>query len=292
MAITSELVKQLREMTGIGMMKCKEALEATDGDLEKAVEHLRKKGLATADKKAGRATNEGCIACYIDPNGKIGVLLEVKCETDFAARSDDVRQLCRDLCAQIAANKRLAIGNEDAAAAMVEKEREVCQERVKGIVAKLGENISVNRFTHYEIGESEGCIASYIHSNAKIGVLIEVQCKTDSGARSDDLRQLSRDLCMQIAATKPLGISKEDIPAATIEKEREIYGEQVKDKPAQIIEKIVDGKLQAFFKERCLLEQPFVKDPKTTVGDLLKSIVAKLGENLSVTRFVRFEIGE
>ena len=195
MAITSETVKQLREMTGIGMMKCKEALEATDGDLQKAVEYLRKQGLATADKKAGRATNEGCIA-------------------------------------------------------------------------------------------------SYIHSNAKIGVLVEIKCETDFVARSDDFRQLARDLCMQIAATRPLGISKEDVPAATVEKEREIYAEQVKGKPAQIIGKIVDGKLQAFFKERCLLEQPFVKDPKTTVGDLLKSIVAKLGENISVSRFVRFEIGE
>jgi len=195
MAITSETVKQLREMTGIGMMKCKEALEATGGDLEKAVEYLRKKGLATADKKAGRATNEGCIA-------------------------------------------------------------------------------------------------SYIHSNAKIGVLIEVKCETDFVARRDDFRQLSRDLCMQIAATKPLGISKDDVPAAVVEKEREIYREQVKGKPAEIVEKIVDGKLNAFFKERCLLEQPFVKDPKTTIGELLKGIVAKLGENISVTRFVRYEIGE
>lgn len=195
MAITSEQVKQLREMTGIGMMKCKEALEATGADFEKAVEYLRKQGLSTADRKAGRTTNEGCIA-------------------------------------------------------------------------------------------------SYIHSNSKIGVLVELKCETDFVARNEEFRQLARDLCMQVAATRPLGISTEDVPAAIVEKEREIYREQVKDKPPQVVEKIVEGKLAAFFRERCLLEQPFVKDPKVTVGDLVKGLVAKLGENLSVSRFVRMELGE
>ena len=195
MVITSEAVKQLRERTGIGMMKCKEALEATGGDFEKAVEYLRKKGLATADKRAGRTTNEGAIASYIHSNVKIGVLVEVKCESDFVARNDEFRQLCRDLC-------------------------------------------------------------------------------------------------MQVAATKPIGISKDDVPPAIVEKEREIYREQVKGKPPEVTEKIIEGKLQAFFKERCLLEQPFVKDPKTTVSDLVKSLVAKLGENITVGRFVRLELGE
>lgn len=195
MAITAEAVRQLREITGIGMMKCKEALEATGGDIEKAVEHLRKQGLKTAEKRAGRET-------------------------------------------------------------------------------------------------SEGVIASYIHSNSKIGVLVELRCETDFVARNDEFRQLARDLCMQVAATRPVAVCKEQVPAEIVEKEREIYREQVKDKPPQAVEKIVQGKLDAFFKERCLLEQPFVKDPKTTVADLVKSLVAKLGENITVGRFVRMQMGE
>jgi len=195
MAITADLVKQLREITGIGMMKCKEALQATGGDIEKAVDHLRKQGLRSADKKAGRET-------------------------------------------------------------------------------------------------AEGVIASYIHSNNKIGVLVELKCETDFVARSDDFRQLGRDLCMQVAATKPLCVSRDEVPEDVLERERDIYREQFKDKPAQAVDKIIEGKLVAFFKERCLLDQPFVKDPKTSVADHVKAAVAKLGENITVTRFVRLEIGE
>ena len=195
MAITSEAVKQLRERTGIGMMKCKEALEATGGDTEKAIEYLRKQGLKSADKRAGRET-------------------------------------------------------------------------------------------------SQGVIASYVHSNNKIGVLVEVKCETDFVARNEEFRQFARDLCMQVAATRPVAISQDQVPATVVEKEREIYREQVKDKPPQAVEKIVEGKLQAFFKERCLLDQPFVKDPKMTVTDLLKSLIAKLGENIAISRFVRMELGE
>ena len=195
MPASAAQVKQLREMTNIGMMKCKEALEATNGDLEKAVEYLRKQGLKTAEKRAGRETSEGVIASYIHSNGKIGVLVELKCETDFVARSDD-------------------------------------------------------------------------------------------------FRQLGRDLSKQVAATRPIALSRDDVPADVIERELDIYREQVKDKPPQAIEKIVEGKLGAFFQERCLLDQPFVKDPKTSVGDLIKSLIAKLGENITVGRAVRLELGE
>ncbi len=195
MAVSAATVKQLRESTGIGLMKCKEALDACDGDIEKAIEHLRKQGLKTAEKKAGRETSEGVIASYIHSNGKIGVLVELKCETDFVARNDE-------------------------------------------------------------------------------------------------FRQLGRDLCMQVAATRPAAVSRDQVPADLVAKEREIYAEQVKDKPPQAIEKIVQGKLDAFFKERCLLDQPFVKDPKTCVADHIKALVAKLGENITVGRVVRLQMGE
>ena len=195
MAITAALVKQLREMTNIGMMKCKEALDATGGDLEKAVEYLRKQGLKTAEKRAGRETTEGIIASYIHSNGKIGVLVELKCETDFVARNED-------------------------------------------------------------------------------------------------FRQLGRDLCMQVAATRPIAVSREQVPADVIEREKDIYREQVKGKPPQAVEKILEGKLSAFYQERCLLDQPFVKDPKTSVADLLKALIARLGENIAVGRVVRLELGE
>jgi elongation factor Ts len=195
MPASAAQVKQLREMTNIGMMKCKEALEATNGDLDKAVEYLRKQGLKTAEKRAGRETSEGFIASYIHSNGKIGVLVELKCESDFVARGDD-------------------------------------------------------------------------------------------------FRQLGRDLCMQVAATKPIAVSRDQVPADVVERERDIYREQVKDKPPQAVEKILEGKLTAFYKERCLLDQPFVKDPKTSVEDLIKSLIAKLGENITVGRVVRLELGE
>jgi len=195
MATSAAQVKELRDRTGIGMMKCKEALQATDGDLDKAVEYLRKQGLAAAEKKAGRETSEGYIGSYIHSNGKIGVLVEVKCETDFVARNDDFRALCRDLC-------------------------------------------------------------------------------------------------MQVAAARPQWVSRDDVPEDVLEKEREIYRVQFKDKPPQAIDKIVEGKLRSFYEEHCLLDQKFVKDPKTSIADLLKSLVAKLGENLAIGRFVRLEIGD
>lgn len=195
MAISAARVKELRQKTGIGMMKCKEALQETGGDLDKAVDYLRKQGLAAADRRAGRSTNEGVIA-------------------------------------------------------------------------------------------------SYIHSNNKLGVLVELRSETDFVALNEDFQRLGRDLCMQVAAARPLCVSKDDVPEDVLEKERDIYREQFKDKPAAAIEKIVEGKLQAFYKERCLLEQPFVKEPKTSVGDLIKTLAAKLGENITVTRFVRMELGE
>ncbi len=195
MAITAALVKELRERTGIGMMDCKRALEETDGDIEKAVDHLRKQGLAAAAKRAGRETSEGYVASYIHSNGKIGVLVELKSETDFVARSDE-------------------------------------------------------------------------------------------------FRALGRDLCMQVAAARPQWATPEDVPEDVLGKEREIYREQFKDKPAQAIEKIVEGKLRSFYEDHCLLSQKFVKEPKTTVGDLVKQMAAKVGENVSIGRFVRLEIGE
>ena len=195
MAITAALVKQLRDMTGLGMMDCKKALQETDGDLEGAVDYLRKKGLAGAAKRAGRETSEGFVASYIHSNGKIGVLVELKCESDFVARNDD-------------------------------------------------------------------------------------------------FRALGRDLCMQIAAARPQWTSPEDVPEDVLAKEREIYAEQFKDKPPQAIEKIVEGKMRSFYEDNCLLNQKFVKEPKTTVGDLIKQFAAKTGENVQVGRVVRLEIGE
>ena len=195
MAITAALVKQLREMTGLGMMDCKKALQETGGDIEGAVDYLRKKGLAGAAQRAGRET-------------------------------------------------------------------------------------------------TEGFIASYIHSNARIGVLLELKCESDFVARNEDFRGLGRDLCMQIAAARPQWTAPEDVPEDVLAKEREIYGEQFKDKPPQAVEKIVEGKMRSFYEETCLLNQKFVKDPKTTVGDLIKQFAAKTGENIQVGRMVRLEIGE
>jgi len=195
MAVSAAAVKELRDKTGIGMMDCKKALVEAGGDMEKAVDILRKKGMAAADKRAGRATGEGFIGSYVHTNGKIGVIVELNCETDFVARNEE-------------------------------------------------------------------------------------------------FRALAKDLSMQIAATNPMTVSAEDVPAEVVERERAIFAEQVKDKPENIIERIVDGKMKKFYEEQCLLDQDFVKDPDRKVGELVRELSGKVGENITVRRFARFAVGE
>ena len=279
MAFTAKDVQTLRERTGVGMMDCKKALVETDGDMEKAIDILREKGLAAAAKKAGRIAAEGMV--YADVYGKVGVVIEVNSETDFVAKNADFQAFVQDV-AKVVADKApasvedlltLPMGEGDVAAALREK------------ILVIGENLSIRRFERYE-----GDCVAYVHGGGRIGVLVKFEA---DGVDADALTTCGKDVAMQIAALNPLYLSKESVPAADIEKEKEILVGQIKNdpktanKPEQIIQKMVDGRIGKFYETNCLLEQAFVKDGDVSVG----KYVASCG-NMTVVDFVRFEKGE
>jgi len=273
--ITAALVGKLREMTNAGLMDCKKALTECQGNLEAAVDVLRKKGVAAAAKKAGREAKEGVIAQHIQPGAKAGVIVEVNCETDFVAKNETFRAFCDDIAARVCANPSEDL--EPLRAAQV---------------AKIGENILISRHQRMEVG-GNGAVAAYIHTGAKVGVLVEVSAGKESTSSSDDFKQLVRDITLQIAAASPVAVSREQIDPELVAKEKEIAAEQVKNKPAQAIAKIVEGKLEKFYQNICLLDQGFVKkNGEVTVREHINEVAAKLGDQLVVRRFSRFQVGE
>jgi len=282
MEITAKMVKDLREQCGAGMMDCKKALEEAGGDLDKAVDVLRTKGLADLAKKAGRATNEGVIAAYVSDDAKTGVLVEVNCETDFVARNGEFQSFVNDLAAHIAKN---APADVDALKAQTFTGREHTVEQVLGeMVSKLGENMGITRFARREAGEN-GAIGSYIHGGGRIGVLVEGADMGDSGTA------LLRDIAMQVAAASPAFARREEVPADVSDHEMSIYKAQAAEsgKPEPIQEKIAQGRLDKYFKEVCLVEQPFVKDPDVTVA---KHVERTVGKDAKIVGFTRFVLGE
>jgi elongation factor Ts len=283
--ITAEMVKQLRDKTNCGFMDCKKALQETQGDLEAAVTYLRQKGIAVASKRAERETSEGTVWSYVGPEAKTGVLLEVNCESDFVAKTDGFQGFGEALAAQIAQT-----APTDVEALLGEKWQNrdglTVQDYLNELIGQLGENIRVRRFARFA---NSGPLAAYIHFGGKIGVLLELQ----AGSNSDELQTLARDLAMQVAATNPLAVSKEAVDPEVVAKEKAIYEAQAKEsgKPEKIIERMVSGRLEKFFKEVCLVEQPFVKNPDVTVAQLLKDAAASSSGPVQVTRFVRYQIG-
>ena len=272
--ITAELVKQLREKTGAGMMDCKKVLTETDGDMEKAAELLRERGIAKAAKKSGRVAAEGLVCSYVSEDKKVGAIVEVNAETDFVAKNEEFKAFCADV-AEIVAKKNPA----DVEALLVEKYKDTdktVQETLTGKIATIGENMTIRRFARFE---TNGLVESYIHGDGKIAVLVEL-AKGDS--------TLAKDVCMQIAAAKPEYLKREDVPADAVNKEMEILKAQAMNegKPAEIAEKMVQGRIGKFYSEICLLDQEFVKDPNVKVGAMVSS---KGGE---IVRFARFEKGE
>src|SRR5579863_1062138 len=239
--ITAALVGKLREMTGAGLMDCKKALAEMKGDLEAAVDYLRKKGAASAAKKASRVANEGVIVQAIQPGARAGILVEINCETDFVARNDDFRAFCDDV-----AKKLLENPGTDLEALRTAQ------------VAKIGENIQISRHHRLEVS-GNGMIAAYIHTGAKVGVLVEVGSGKEATTGSEEFKQFVKDITLQIAAGHPFVVSREQVPADMLAKEKEIAAEQVKGKPPQAIAKIVEGKLEKFYQGYCLLDQGFVK---------------------------------
>jgi elongation factor Ts len=273
---TAADVGKLRELTGAGLMECKKALVEANGNLEAAVDLLRKKGIASATKKATRDTKEGVIAQCILPGAKTGVMAEINCETDFVARNETFRAFYDDI------TRKLASG---AAVESLETERVAA-------VARIGENIQIPRFVRYEVAGS-GIVAAYIHTGAKVGVLVEVGAGKEATVATEDFKQLVRDITLQIAAGNPAVISREQIAAATVAKEKEIAAEQVKNKPPQAIAKIVEGKLEKYYQGICLLDQGFVKrNSEVSIKEHMGSIAKQLGDEIVIRRFARFQVGE
>jgi elongation factor Ts len=274
--ITPALVGQLRAMTGAGLMNCKKALDETKGDLQAAVDLLRKQGAAAAVKKADRAANEGLIGQAVTHGGRVGVLVEVNCETDFVARNDSFKALVNELAGKVAADPAVNLESDRVAA-----------------VARIGENIQIRRHQRFEVNGS-GAVAAYIHTGGKVGVLVEVGATKDATVATEEFKGLLRDITLQIAAASPVSVGRNDVPAAVIEKEREIAAQSdaLKGKPAAALAKILEGKLNKFFETACLLEQGFVKNPDLKVEAHVGSVGKQLGDTLTVRRFLRFQVGE
>jgi elongation factor Ts len=275
MSISAQQVKELRERTGLGMMECKAALSETHGDMEAAADLLRKKAGAKVEKKAGRTAAEGTIGIYISPDRKLAAMVEVNSETDFVAKGDEFAEFAT---AAALATAKSSPANVDALYKLPVKEGATgtLSQTREGMVMKLGENINVRRFERF--AAAKGHVGSYVHGH-KIGVLVEI----DGGNE-----ELARDIAMHIAASRPEYVSKDQVPAAAIAKEKEIFAAQAKDsgKPAEIIEKMVMGRVSKYLNEVTLLGQPFVKDPDTTIEKLLKS------KGATAVRFSRYEVGE
>ena len=275
--ITPAVVAKLREMTGAGMMECKKALTQAQGDLDAAVDILRKSGAASAAKKASRDANEGLIAQYILPGGKAGVLVEVNCETDFVARNDSFRAFCDELAKKIAANPAVDLEADRIAA-----------------VARIGENIKIARHARLEVS-GNGLVAAYIHTGAKVGVLVEVGAGKAETTSREEFKQLVKDITLQIAAGHPQAVSREEVPAEVVAKEREIaaQSDRLKGKPAAALEKILAGVLDKFFQTYCLVDQGFVKrNSEVSVKEHVGQVAKQLGDEITIRRFLRFQVGE
>lgn len=275
--ITATQVGKLREMTGVGMMECKRALVAANGDMDAAVDLLRKSGAASAAKKATREAREGVIAQYIAPGGQSGVLVEINCETDFVARNEAFRAFADEIAKKIAANPNVDL----------EADRQ-------GSVAKMGENIKITRNARLEV-TGNGLVAAYIHTGAKVGVLVEVGAGKAETVAKDDFKQLVKDITLQIAAGFPQAVSREVIPAAVVAKEREIaaQSDRLKGKPAAAMEKILAGVMEKFYQTYCLVDQGFVKrNSEVSVKEHVAQVAKQLDDEITIRRFVRFQVGE
>jgi elongation factor Ts len=272
--VTVAQISKLRQQTSAGMMDCKKALIESDGDHEAAVDWLRKKGTATAEKKSTRTTSEGIISHHILPGAKAGILLEVNCETDFVGKNESFQNLCADF-----------------AQSLLEDPNADLEARRTTAVAEVGENIVINRHARLEV-KGHGAIAAYIHHGAKVGVLVQVSTGKEATAENDDFKSLLRDITLQIAAASPEFVDRSSIDPALIAKEKEIAAEQFKDKPAQAIEKIVEGKLEKHFSTVCLVDQAFVKQGDLAVKDHIATTTKALDDTITVDAFLRYQVGE
>jgi elongation factor Ts len=284
-AITADMVKKLRDQTGAGMMECKNALTEANGSFEEATTILRKRGLASVAKKAGRTTSEGLIGSRLSEDRARGILAEVNCESDFVARTPDFQELIQDVLTEID-----TAGDAATEAWLTDPQGPVLK-RVAPVIAKLGENMAVPRFVRYA---GRGHVGQYIHMGGKIGVQVEFSGVTPEIARRDEFQTLVKEIAMQIAAASPAYASRDAVPADVLDKERSIYRAQMENsgKPPNVIDKIVEGKLGSFYQQVVLPDQPSIRDPKMTVKDVVGAANKALGASVTVTRFARLKVGE
>lgn len=288
MAFTAKDVQSLRERTGVGMMECKKALSASDGDMDKAIEILREKGLAAAAKKSGRIAAEGVVLATVDEATKIGVVIEVNSETDFVAKNEKFMEFVESCAKTVAANKPADV---DALLKLPAVGLNMTiEEELRDKILTIGENMKIRRFTY-----AEGTVCTYVHGGGRIGVMVSFD--TDLGDKAE-FQDYAKDVAMQIAAINPLYLNETAVPAEVIEKEKEILtaqianDEKLKNKPAQIIAKMVEGRVGKYYKENCLVDQQFVKNGDITVAQYTDETAKKLGGSIKITGFVRYEKGE
>ena len=284
--IQAALVVKLRKMSNQGMMDCKKALEEANGNMEEAMAILRKKGLATLAKRAERETTQGLVVGKTSPDGKTAILASLCCETDFVSNSDDFKTAAEKLaeyCMACAQNN----GVENVLGTTIGGKK--FSDVITELVSKTGEKTEVGDYAKFHI-DGPGLISTYIHFNKKVGTMLEISASDEKVASSDELKRTGADIAMHITATKPLALDKTGIDPKVIEQEKSIYADQVKNKPANIVEKIVEGKLKKFFEDNCLLDQKFVKDDTKTVAQVLEDAAKSAGGKATLKKFVRFDV--
>jgi len=292
MAISARDVAELRARTGAGMMDCKKALEEAGGDLSKAAELLRARGITKAEKRAGRATSQGLIGASVAADGSAGAMVELSCETDFVARNEDFQRAVDTLLTQALATHPMSL-DEFLQQPSKGPHGETVMDRVKELTAKTGENIALRNVVKYAPGHT-GLVGVYLHHNRQVGVLVELECGSEGIARGSGAQELAREIALHIASADPIAVRPEDIATDIIDRERRIADEQVaqEGKPEAIRGKIVEGKIKKFLAERTLLNQPWVKDDKKTMTDLIVETSKTVGNAISVVRFTRIKVGE
>lgn len=285
--ISAAAVMELRKVSGQGMMDCKKALQEANGDIEQAMDILRKKGLATLAKRAERQTSEGLVVGKSSPDGRTAALATLCCETDFVARSEDFVA-----AAEMLAEAALACPADQGAANILQTSvgDKKFNDIVTEAVSKTGEKMQVGDYAKYSL-EGPGLICTYIHFNSKVGTMVHIEASDEATAACDAMKRTAADIAMHVTATKPLALDKDQIDPKTVEREKAIFAEQVKNKPANIIDKIVEGKMQKFYSDNCLLQQAFVKDDSKSVEEVLAEAARETGGQAKIRRFVRFEVG-
>jgi elongation factor Ts len=282
MAITAEMVKNLRERTGAGMMECKTALTQSNGDVDAAIEYLRKRGLAQAAKRAGRVASEGVVGLKVSEDHTLGVLAEVNCETDFVARNDGFKALVDEIT-------DIVYTSDQPHEALVAADGPIGS-RITAEIARVGENMAVPRTAR----RAADYVGSYSHMGGKIGVLVQVDGVKGEAAANDAFKAFVSELAMHVAAAAPQYTTRAEVPAEAVEKEKEIYRAQMASsgKPANVIEKIIEGKLGAFYEQVCLVDQPTIRDPKVKVSQAVEAVSKTIGAPVTITGFARFKVGE